>query len=55
MVLNAMDKSPIDHAEMNGAPVVFIGDSNHAVGGLVIGQTTWELTSRCSTGLALRR
>ena len=55
MVLNAMDKSPIDHAEMTGAPVVLTGDSNHAVGEPVIGQATRELTSRRPTGLALRR
>lgn len=31
MIFNAMDKQPIDHSEMAGIPMVFIGDSNHAV------------------------
>ncbi|KAK3052413.1 hypothetical protein LTR09_006623 [Extremus antarcticus] len=30
-VFNAMDKLPINHAELPDIPVVFIGDSNHAV------------------------
>lgn len=31
MVMNTMDKQPIDHAQLADIPVVFIGDANHAV------------------------
>lgn len=31
MVMKTMDKQPIDHTELAGLPVVFIGDANHAV------------------------
>lgn len=31
MVMNTMDKQPVDHSELEDIPVVFIGDANHAV------------------------
>ena len=31
MVFNALDKPPIDHSELKGKSVVFVGDANHAV------------------------